>query len=56
MSTGTGSVVLLDECDFEIVGLEESTNGRLCCTHECCGKAVVPGSLIRIRLFRVNGT
>ena len=46
-----------DACtaDFEVVGLEESSNGRSCCVHECCGSSVVPGSLVRVRLVRVVG-
>ena len=35
-------------CDIEIVGLHATTNGRTCTAHECCGRIVVKGSVIRL--------
>jgi hypothetical protein len=34
--------------DLEIVGLHRNTNGRSCSIHECCGKYVTVGSLLRL--------
>ena len=34
--------------DFEIVGLLSSTNGRSCTLHDCCGKEVEVGDVLRL--------
>lgn len=34
--------------DFEIVGLNSSTNGRSCCLHDCCGQDVEVGDVLRL--------
>eukprot|EP00977_Amphora_coffeiformis_P013799 scaffold3718_cov131-Amphora_coffeaeformis.AAC.1 len=34
--------------DFEIVGLNSSTNGRSCCLHETCGEDVGIGEVLRL--------
>jgi hypothetical protein len=41
--------------DGEIVGLEFSTNGRSCGSHECCGKHICVGDLVRSRLVIIEG-
>lgn len=35
-------------CDLEIVGLFSSTNGRSCSAHQCCGKEVKKGDILRL--------
>ena len=50
------SEVIDKDPEFEIVGLRESGNGRSCCAHECCGSAIVPGSLVRIHCVHIDGT
>jgi hypothetical protein len=40
--------------DGEIVGLLESSNGRSCASHECCGKHIFPDDLVRFRLAVAN--
>jgi hypothetical protein len=35
--------------DGEIVGLHASTNGRSCNQHECCGRHLQPGQIIRLK-------
>jgi hypothetical protein len=39
----------------EIVGLESSTNGRSCGSHECCRKHLYVGDLVRFRLVIIEG-
>ena len=34
--------------DLEIVGLYQATNGRSCTTHECCGRTVKVGDVLRL--------
>ena len=34
--------------DFEVVGLQSSTNGRSCTIHECCGEDVGVGDVLRV--------
>lgn len=34
--------------DFEIVGLQSSSNGRSCTIHECCGGDVDVGDVLRL--------
>jgi hypothetical protein len=41
--------------DGEIVGLESSTNGRSCGSHECCGKYLCVGDFVRFRLVILEG-
>jgi hypothetical protein len=41
--------------DGEIVGLESSTNGRSCGSHECCGKHLCVGDFVRFRLVILEG-
>jgi hypothetical protein len=41
--------------DGEIVGLESSTNGRSCGSHECCGKHRCVGDFVRFRLVILEG-
>jgi hypothetical protein len=41
--------------DGEIVGLESSTNGRSCGSHECCGKHLCVRDLVRFRLVILEG-
>ena len=38
---------------FDIVGINESNNGRSCEIHECCGCLVVPHLVVRIRAIQV---
>ena len=35
--------------DGEIVGLHASTNGRSCNQHECCGRHLQPGQIVRLK-------
>jgi hypothetical protein len=37
------------------MGLESSTNGRSCGSHECCGKHICVGDLVRFRLVILEG-
>jgi hypothetical protein len=41
--------------DGEIVGLESSTNGRSCGSHECCGNYLCVRDLVRFRLVIIEG-
>jgi hypothetical protein len=47
--------------DGEIVGLHSPDNGRSCEQHECCGRHVVPGHIVRFKrevqeiLYQVPG-
>jgi hypothetical protein len=41
--------------DGEIVGLEFSTNGRSCGSHECCGKHLCVEDLVRFCLAILEG-
>eukprot|EP00977_Amphora_coffeiformis_P024177 scaffold15108_cov180-Amphora_coffeaeformis.AAC.53 len=34
--------------DFEVVGLQSSSNGRSCSIHECCGEDVMVGDVLRL--------
>ena len=34
--------------DFEVVGLQSSSNGRSCTIHECCGEDVGIGDVLRL--------
>ena len=36
--------------DGEIVGLYGTTNGRSCNQHECCGRAIEPGHVVRFKV------
>ena len=36
--------------DSEIVGLKGTSNGRLCTSHDCCGKHVKLDDLVQCRL------
>jgi hypothetical protein len=50
------SVTMPDEVrDGEIVGLESSTNGRSCGSHECCGKHLCVGDLVVFCLVILEG-
>jgi hypothetical protein len=50
------SVTMSDEVrDGEIVGLESSTNGCSCGSHECCGKHLCVEDLVRFRLVILEG-
>jgi len=40
--------------DGEIVGLKDSSNGRSCESHECCGEHVAPDDLVRFKLAVVD--
>lgn len=37
--------------DGEIVGLNGTSNGRSCASHECCGAHLVIDDLVRFRLY-----
>jgi hypothetical protein len=41
-------VTMSSSPEFEIVGLNANTNGRSCTLHECCGKEVEPGDVLRL--------
>ena len=43
---------------LEVVGLHGQTNGRSCERHECCGRAVVVGDVLRIKrgVANINGS
>jgi hypothetical protein len=41
--------------DWEIVGLESSTNRCSCGSHECCGKHLCVGDFVRFRLVILEG-
>jgi hypothetical protein len=50
------SVTMPDELrGGEIMGLEFSTNGRSCGSHECCGKHLCVGDFVRFRLVILEG-
>jgi hypothetical protein len=50
------SVTMRDEVRYgEIAGLESSTNGRSCGSHECCGKHLCVGNLVRFCLVILEG-
>ena len=34
---------------FELVGFQSSSSGRLCPRHECCGKEVKVGDVLRLK-------
>lgn len=34
--------------DFEVVGLENGSNGRSCCQHDICGKYLLPRDVVRL--------
>ena len=40
--------------DGELVGLNYSTNGRSCATHECCGRLAFVGMCFKLRLCIVE--
>lgn len=47
----------LRQPEVELVGLYSSTNGRSCLMHECCGRSVVRGDLLRLipTVVTING-
>ena len=40
--------------DGEIVGLNGTSNGRSCESHDCCGKYISPDDLVRFKLTVVD--
>ena len=47
-------VTLEDVPDGEVWDLHESTFGRSCNRHECCGKSLRSGELLRFRKCHIN--
>ena len=40
--------------DGKIVGLKESSNGRLCVSHDCCGEVAMIDELVQLKLKVVD--